>query len=110
MKCRHCGARHSLVETTFRDEDGLLYTDWLDICVYCEEIEIERSQQRREWNAYHEEHKQVITVVERGACSHERTSVTFRHRGLVFDGMWCLPCRDVVDVQGTPEMTAETVE
>jgi hypothetical protein len=55
MRCEHCGRTDSLVETTFRDEDGVLYTDWLDLCVFCEEIEIERSEARREWNAYHDE-------------------------------------------------------
>lgn len=64
----------------------------------------------REWNEHHEEHKQTITVVERGSCSHERWPVTFLSGDTAFDGAFCPRCRDVVDVRPVPHMTAETVE
>lgn len=55
MACEHCGSTYNLVETTYRDEDGVKYTDWLDLCRDCEEIAIERSIARRDWNGYHDE-------------------------------------------------------
>lgn len=46
VKCQHCGRT-----------DDLIWVDGGpgDICNGCVEIAIERVQQRREWNAYHDE-------------------------------------------------------
>jgi len=62
------------------------------------------------WNEYHERHKEIVTVVERGRCSHERRPVMFHSGDDYYDGLYCAICRDVVDVQGSPRVTAETVE
>ena len=61
-----------------------------------------------EWNAYHEEHKQTITVVERSRCSHPRYHVLVEDGRSTFDGWCCSSCRDVIDL--VPQATAETVE
>lgn len=62
------------------------------------------------WNAYHEEHKQIVTVVERGTCGHERWPASVESRGHVYDGLYCPSCQDVVDITPVAYARAETVE
>jgi hypothetical protein len=63
-----------------------------------------------EWNAYHEEHKQIVTVVERGMCTHVRFPIHCQGETGEYWGMHCQACADVVALQPTLQTTAETVE
>lgn len=68
------------------------------------------------WNAYHEEHKQVVTVVERGVCGHVRDGVLCTLQssedrpGTTYLGQHCRSCGDVIDLTPIPQVHAETVQ
>lgn len=62
------------------------------------------------WNAYHEEHKQVVTVVERGRCSHSREMANVQITNAAFVGWYCAVCQDVMELTKVAHATAETVE
>jgi len=62
------------------------------------------------WNDYHEEHKQIVTVVERGSCSHERFPMHCQGETGAYWGLHCQACMDVVALQPAVRATAETVD
>lgn len=53
MRCRICGRTGSLELMSFEDEDGYVYEDFIDLCIYCVEVAEERNKKRAEWNYYH---------------------------------------------------------
>ena len=55
MKCRHCGTSSNLVWDSYCDEDGFVCEAPIDLCEHCEDVLVERSRQRDEWDSCHYE-------------------------------------------------------
>jgi len=53
--CRYCGIAHTLVHESFRDEDGFIYEEPIDLCEHCVEHSEDRRKARADWEYYHDE-------------------------------------------------------
>lgn len=55
MRCRYCGTETNLVLEAWKDEDGFVSHDPIDLCEGCVEHSEDRRKARQEWEHYHEE-------------------------------------------------------
>ncbi len=53
MRCRYCGTDRNLLTEPYRDEDGFVSDELVDLCHGCVETSEERRVARKEWNHYH---------------------------------------------------------
>ena len=53
MMCRYCGTTRNLITEKWKDEDGFVSDEPVDLCHGCVEHHEERRKARAEWNYYH---------------------------------------------------------
>ena len=55
IRCKICGTDRNLVTEMYRDEDGFVSDEPVELCHDCVEISEERRKAREEWEHYHDE-------------------------------------------------------
>lgn len=53
MRCRYCGSERNLLIESWRDEEGFVSDDPVDLCEGCVEHSEDRRKARIEWHDYH---------------------------------------------------------